>query len=288
MDMQGQRFVTGPDGAFEFGVCTGADTLPLTACPTYLKESIGGVCEAGSALIVVFNIRFRITPGMVFTLLPWQLVSLKEVSDDFRVTYFRVSQQMFTDTLSSLWRLTPGFLFYMRRHIASEADPGTIARFRNYASLLLYRMEHAPLNCRRESIMQQLRVYYWDIYTVYISDPEANRNIKYTRKEEYAFRFLCMIIEGHSPDLDVAYYADRLGVSPKYLTNLIRSISGQSAREWIVYYTILEIKSLLRESSLELKTISSRTNFPDQSTMSRFFRRYTGMTPSQYRREILF
>ena len=87
---------------------------------------------------------------------------------------------------------------------------------------------------------------------------------------------------------DVAYFAQKLGISPKRLTNLIRSISGQSAREWIVYYTILEIKSLLRESSLDIKSIAARVNFPDQTTLSRYFRHYTGVTPSQYRKNIYF
>ena len=87
---------------------------------------------------------------------------------------------------------------------------------------------------------------------------------------------------------DVAYFAQKLGISPTRLTNLIRSISGQSAREWIVYYTILEIKSLLRESSLGIKSIAARVNFPDQTTLSRYFRHYTGVTPSQYRKNIYF
>ena len=115
--------------------------------------------------------------------------------------------------------------------------------------------------------------------TVYLMD---------TRKDEYVYQFVRLIIEDHSPDKDVAYFAQKLGISPKRLTNLIRSISGQSAREWIVYYTILEIKSLLRESSLDIKSIAARVNFPDQTTLSRYFRHYTGVTPSQYRKNIYF
>ena len=103
--------------------------------------------------------------------------------------------------------------------------------------------------------MQLLRVYFWDVYTVYINDPQAEKSLKFTRKDEYVYQFVRLIIEDHSPDKDVAYFAQKLGISPKRLTNLIRSISGQSAREWIVYYTILEIKSLLRESSLDLNQI---------------------------------
>lgn len=271
-----------------FGIYADIADFPLTDCSSYLKEGIGAVCQAGTATITVFNIKFHIIPGMVITLFPWQLVSITEVSTGFQLTFFKISEDMFTDSLSSLWRLTAGFLFYMRRHIVSKASPDHIRRFLNFCDLLSYRAKNAPQNCRRESIMQLLRVYYWDVYTVYLSDPLAEKNIKYTRKEEYAFRFMRMIIEEHSPNLDITFYADKLNLSPKYLTNLIRSISGHSARDWIVYYTILEIKALLRESSIDLKSIVVKMNFPDQTTLSRFFRHYTGMTPSQYRKNIHF
>lgn len=270
----------------EFGIFTEISDLPIFEYPSYLKEGIGAVCMSGSASIQVFDTKFRILPEMIVTLFPWQLVSIKEGSEDFRLIFFRVSEEMFTDSLSSLWRLTPGFFFYMRKHITSEPVKDDIRRFLSFCSLLAHR-ECAPANCRRESIMQLLRVYYWDVYAMYVNDPLAE-NTKYTRKEELAFRFMRLIIEERPPNLEVAYYAEKLGVSAKYLTNLVKSISGQSAREWIVYYTIVEIKALLRESTLDLKTIVSRVNFPDQSSLSRFFRHYTGMSPSQYRKNIHF
>lgn len=272
----------------EFGIYTGIDDLPISDCPSYLDGGIGAVCIRGTASIQVFNTKFRIIPEMVVTLLPWQLVSIKEISDDFRIIFFRMSQTMFTDSLSTLWRLTPEFFFYMCKNIASKPEAGNIRRFLSFCDLLSYRVRYAPPNCRRESVMQLLRVFYWDVYAAYVNDPLAKKNTKYTRKEELAFRFMRLIIEEHSPNLEVAYYAGKLGVSPKYLTNLIKSISGQSARDLIVYYILFEIKTLLRETSIDLKTIVSRVNFPDQSSLCRFFRHYTGMSPSQYRQDIHF
>lgn len=222
---------------------------------------------------------------MVITLIPWQLVSMKEVGGDFQLTFFRVSQVMFTDSLSSLWRLRPGFFFYMGKHVVSEPNKGNIRRFLSFCDLLAW--AKYVLNYPRESIMQLLRVYYWDVYVFYLNDPTEEKT-KYTHREKLALQFVQMIIEEHSPSKDVAYYAAKMNVSPKYLTNLMRSLSGRSARDWIVNYTILEIKSLLRESSMDIKSITIRTNFPDQTTLSRFFRHYTSMTPSKYRESILF
>lgn len=271
----------------DFRIYNNIKDFPATELPRYLNESIGGVCICGTATIQVFGIDFKIEKGAVVTLLPWQLVSIKDVSEDFSITFFKVSLVMFMDSLSTLWRLRPGFFFYMRKHISSKPDEDNIERFLNFCELLDYRTKYAPAISRRESIMQLLRVYYWDIYAIYISC-SSRQDITYTHKEELAFKFMQMIIEEHSPDKDVAYYACKLSISPKYLTNLIRSISGHSAHEWIVYYTIIEIKALLRETSMDLKSIVFRVNFPDQATLTRFFRRYAGMTPSKYRESIYF
>ncbi len=279
---------TEPSLEREFGSFTETADLPMSDGLVYLKEGIGGVCISGTAVISVFDVKFRIEPQMIVTLLPWQLASVSEISPDVRFTFFRLSANMFADSLSSLWRRSPGFIINMCKHIASRPNEGVIERFLNFCDLMTFRAEHAPAICRRESVMQLLRVYYWDVYSVYINDPLAEKNTKYTRKEELAFRFVRLIIEDHSLNKEVSYYASKLGVSPKYLTNLVKSVSGQSARDWIVYYTLIEIKALLRESAMDLKTIVARVDFPDQSTLSRFFRHYTGMTPTQYRKSICF
>lgn len=277
-----------PDADGEFGIYTDLADFPLGECPSYLNYGIGAVCLSGTASIQVFNNKCPVRANTVISLIPWQLASLKDVSEDFRLTFFRVSLDMFTDSLSTLCRFTPEFFFYLSEYFTSQPDKGHIGRFLYFCDLLACRAEQAPRSCRRESIMQLLRVFYWDVYAYYVNSPQARKTIRYTRKEELSFRFMRLIIEHHAPHKDVAYYAQRLGITPKYLTNLIRSMSGKSAREWIVYYTILEIKALLRESSMDLKTIASRVNFPDQTTLSRFFRHYTGVTPSEYRENIHF
>lgn len=271
----------------EFCISSDMEDFPISGCPHYLKEAVVGVCISGSAVIQVFGNECKVGPEMVITLIPWQFVSIRDVSSDFQILFFRISLDMFTDSLSSLWRLTTEFIFYMRHHIASEPTEGNILRFRHFCELLYYWAKHAPKPCQRETIMQLLRVHFWNVYAVYVGDPEAKR-AKYSRKEELAFKFMRLIIEEHSPDKDVSYYAAKLQISAKSLTNTIRSISGHSAREWIVYLMILEIKALLRQSSMDLKAIISHVNFTDQSSLSRFFRRYTGMSPSKYRKSIHF
>ena len=73
-------------------------------------------------------------------------------------------------------------------------------------------------------------------------------------------------------------------MTPKYLSKLIKGLSGRSAHEWIDSFVILEAKNLLKYSDLTIKQIVYQLNFPNQTTFYRFFKTQTGMTPTEYRR----
>lgn len=268
----------------EFGIYWSLADFPISALPAYLNEMVGGVCLSGSATLRVGKYDRRIRPDVIFTLIPWQLVSIRNASDDFSVRFCRVSKEMSTDSLSTLWMITPDYFSYMHRNFATEPNTENRQRFMSFLDNLVLWENKTPFSWRRETIMQFLRLYYWTAYAFYLDDPDTRRP-KYSRKEELTFDFIRLVVENHSVDKEVSCYAEKLNIAPRYLTNVVKSVSGRSAREWIVYYTILEVKSLLRQTSTDIKSIVAHVNFPDQSSLSRYFRKYTGMSPSEYREQ---
>lgn len=96
-------------------------------------------------------------------------------------------------------------------------------------------------------------------------------------------QFIRLVSEYHTRYRNVGFYADKLCLTPKYLSKLIRIASGRSAPEWIDSYVILEAKNLLKYSDISIKEIVYRLNFPNQSVFYKFFKARTGMTPSAYR-----
>ena len=259
----------------EFNVYTKIDDLPLDENPTYLEEGINGICTGGSALFNVFGNKQRIVPNDLVVIFPFQLASVTEVSDDFSMTFLKVSKSLFMDTISGVCTPTLDFFFYMRKNFSIPLYDEECQRFIHFCHILIYRI-NLPCNLfRRESIMQLLRVFYWDIYVAYKRNPKAAELVKYTRKEKLLFDFFCLVIEFHTASRDVAFYAKKMCVSAKHLTMVITDMSGRSAKDWIIEYSILEIKE-----------VASRTNFQSNSVMTRFFREHTGMTPSEYRERI--
>ena len=269
-----------------FYIYTDLSALPVDEHEAYLAEGFGGGFTGGTAVIEVFSVSRQISKNDLVTVLPLQSVLIREVSPDFSMTFFKIDKTMFLDTMSSLGKITPDFFFYMRKNFSTPLCNEECQRFIHFCHILIYRI-NLPRNLfRRESIMQLLRVFYWDIYVAYKRNPKAAELVKYTRKEKLLFDFFCLVIEFHTVSRDVAFYAQKMCVSAKHLTMVITDMSGRSAKDWIIEYSILEIKALLRDSDLEIKEVASRTNFQSNSVMTRFFREHTGMTPSEYRERI--
>ena len=97
-------------------------------------------------------------------------------------------------------------------------------------------------------------------------------------------RFLALVTEYHNEQRGVAFYADKLCLTPKYLSKLVKQASGRSAPDWIDSFVILEAKNMLKYSDKTIKEIVFALHFPNQSVFYKFFKAHTGLTPSEYRK----
>ena len=81
----------------------------------------------------------------------------------------------------------------------------------------------------------------------------------------------------------IDFYASQLCITPRYLSTIIKQVSGKSAKQWIDEALVTRIKIDLRHTDKPIATITDDMNFPNPSFLTKFFKRMTGMTPSQFR-----
>ncbi|NSL90678.1 helix-turn-helix domain-containing protein [Chitinophaga solisilvae] len=98
-------------------------------------------------------------------------------------------------------------------------------------------------------------------------------------------RFLQLLEKHYMQHSEVNYYADRLHVTPSYLNLVCKKESGTTAGEYIRERLLLEAKRMLTLTGMDVKEIAYSLGFNDTSYFSRFFRRYTGQTPVDFRRQ---
>ncbi|MBD5186292.1 MAG: helix-turn-helix transcriptional regulator [Bacteroidales bacterium] len=105
-----------------------------------------------------------------------------------------------------------------------------------------------------------------------------------TRRHSYVHDFMKLLHTHHHRERSVAFYAGKLFISPKYLSLIIKEMTGRSAAAWIDELVILEAKNMLRFSGKNIQQVAYELNFPNQSSFGKYFKHLTGMSPSEYQR----
>lgn len=128
-----------------------------------------------------------------------------------------------------------------------------------------------------------------EVMNLYL-DLDNNRNRKHgdgevdlSHSELLRERFREMLVGHCRCHRNVGYYARELCVTTDYLSRVIREYDGSSAMKWIANAVVTEAKYLLRQRDKTVNQIAQELNFSDQSTFGKFFKRYTGMSPGEYK-----
>jgi AraC family transcriptional activator of pobA len=112
------------------------------------------------------------------------------------------------------------------------------------------------------------------------------RKIKRTRKEELHLRFSHLLTDHVRQERSVRFYAAKLYVTPKYLTETVKEVTGKTAGELIDERVMREAKLLLNDTTLSVTDIAGELHFSDQFFFRKFFKRHQGLTPTEFRRAV--
>ena len=105
------------------------------------------------------------------------------------------------------------------------------------------------------------------------------------RREEL-FRLFVEQLNTRRGKHDLPFYAERMNISPQYLSRLVFEASGAAASDWINRAVTLQAKLLLRSSGLTVEQIAEELNFSTTPYFCRFFKREVGITPTEYRKNV--
>lgn len=238
-------------------------------------------CFSGVAEITIDLETYHIVPNTNIMLLPGSILSLKSASKDFRTHYFAYAGEMMK---VACFRLDPAFMHFIKEnscytHTKPEAIRSILGLIEASAATYIDKE-----NQFRESIAQNLlQIFFLDTYDkvqrYFTKDQLEGGN----RKGQLFKKFIHLVHTYCTTQRDVAFYAEQLCISTRYLSAITKEAGQVSAKEIIDEFLMLEIKVALQSTNLSLKEIADRYNFPDQSFFGRYFKKHTGMSPKEYR-----
>ena len=136
----------------------------------------------------------------------------------------------------------------------------------------------------RASVQSLISLYFHQLDFVRKRSQSTERQ-QHTRQEDIFNRFLELVNKYAVRERSIAFYADRLFLTPRYLSTLVRQASGRTVMDWVNEAVMQEAKLMLRHTDKLVYQIADELNFPNASFFSKYFRRMAGMTPNDYRRK---
>ncbi|HIY46786.1 MAG TPA: helix-turn-helix domain-containing protein [Candidatus Alistipes faecigallinarum] len=239
-------------------------------------------CRSGQASALVDQFQCQIFPDTVLLLLPGAIFLLTDRSEDFSVTFCAFSFDLFSE---AAFRLDPMFFGALRKQpvfrLQQRLAEGVSIWFR--MSEYTYRdRDNMFRNTIIRNRLQNVLLESFDKMQRFGTRRPESSEIT-TRQTELFHRFVSLVHEHCTREREVTFYADRLCISTRYLSTIVRSVAQTTAKEFIDHTVALEIKMLLKSTDLSVQEIAYRLHFPDQSYLGRFFKKHTGESPTEYR-----
>ena len=122
-----------------------------------------------------------------------------------------------------------------------------------------------------------------EISALYLEQNDKVKEKNSSRNEKITEQFFSLLKEHYKERRTASFYADKMFITPKYLSSVLKKVTGRPVSVWIEDAITIRAKILLKSTELTVLQISEELNFPNPSYFGRFFKKKTGVTPRDYR-----
>lgn len=269
------------------GECIAANSaseMEIFRFPSRLNALIIGVGTEGETSLTSNLQEFRLKKDSLFIFSPKHILQVQS-NNRFKAHLIVIAPDFLKRINIDTKRMMPLFLQFGSLP-CMELTHAESQSLRSFISMVEQELKGSETDFSSEIIGGLIAATIYkvgDILTHYLTEhPEVDSPI-HNRAEEYFRQFTELLGEHYKHERSVGFYARQLCITPKYLTTLIKRISGKSVSEWIDNCVILEAKTLLKYSNMSVQEIAYYLNFPNQSFFGSYFKRNAGMSPSQYK-----
>lgn len=253
--------------------------LLYSGYPVKIDGLVIGLCTSGEATISIGMEKFKLGKNSLALVLPEQITQMHSRSDDYDSMLMIFARNRLDNIRINIQSVIPAFINVKDNpvRVLGCEDQELI---NEYVSFIRKRMQENTLGGKTESIRLLLMSLFLEIGSLYKIPVDMQKSK--ARKDVIFEQFHKLVTKDFKEHRSVRFYADKLCITPKHLSFVVKNVTGKTAAEWIDGYIILESMTLLKFSDMTVKQVSNILNFPNQSFFSKFFKRHTGMSPSEY------
>lgn len=267
------------------------------------------ICRKGKARLNVNYKDWELYEGAVITLFPNDVVELKvdgdckspqtengdcrspetengdckspQTANSFQVEILKYNPSLLREASLQLEQTVYSSL---REDRCRQDTPVVTNIINGMFGLLKVYFDQTECTCISQLVLCQLKAFFIGFHEYLQRNPQYRPDeVKSYRVRELFNRFMMLLEKDYKISRDVNYYAEKMNISSKYLTNIVNQVTGHTPKTIIDQYVILQLKLHLKRSTQSIKEMAWEFHFADVSFFCRYFKKHTGLTPQQIR-----
>lgn len=264
--------------------------IGLLKFPSRIDGFVAAYCRKGHFKCTINLTEYDIHDGMLIINIPNNIIRLLPIDSDdefVELTILAVSPKYMTTLGSDLNKIFTDAITVLKNPTIEMVPEEVDLAFQHFQ--LIDNVINTDSAYRNDSIRYLLTSIFYLIggflMKRLIDNEEQDETATSNRHKKVFESFIELVEKYHTRERSVGFYADKLCITPRYLSKIVKNVSGFSAPKIIDKYVILEAEHLIRHTDLSIKEIADQLNFPNQSFFYKYFKLHTGFTPNSYRQK---
>ncbi len=247
--------------------------------PFRIDMTMAIIYEQGSADLKINMRDYHIEAPAVLLVLNDQIYQSAGHSEDLRSKVILMSRSFSDSLFANSGEILPLKSSIMKNPVMKIENEENV--FGQFFQLL----QNIAASPRQEFKIESARHLTLSMFYGYSHLKHEVNEVKSTnsRQEEIFTKFTELLERHHKKEREIAFYADKMCITSKHLSQVIKDYTGKTALGLIEEYVISEAKSMLLSTTMSIQQISDELKFPSQSVFGKYFKRVAGISPSEYR-----
>ena len=260
------------------------EDMPFPSDPMRMDCLFLALCTSGQATYTVDTKERLVRANQMIIITEGQVVGDYMLSPDCKGVGLMVSNIYYREIIKDIHDLVSLFLFARTQPVVSLSK-SECSVFINYHKMVAQRVHDEGNPFLPQICCSLLKAWLYELGRK-IWEARVSSADKVQTRAETVFADFIQLVEIHfKSERRVSWYAEKLGISAKYLSEIVKTASRRTPNDWIDQYVTLEMRVLLRNSSMNIKEMTEYLHFPNQSFFGKYFKEHVGVSPSAYRKK---
>lgn len=251
--------------------------------PSQISFLLIGLCTSGEITFTMGERQWKLEPGDLVISLADPVLFGNACSPDFRAKAVIMSRSFAQNGIAGMDKMWP-YLLHIMANPVLRLTPDEQSWVSDCHELIRRRLNRAPGRYLHEATVALTRAFYYEVCNLLDKRVHPNNSPRQTRAYALFDRFIRLVSQNFKRERTVEWYSNELCVTAKHLSEVVKQVSGKTAGQWIQTIVVVEIKTLLSQSSLSIKEIADEMNFSNQSFLGKYFKNVEGISPTDYRK----